>query len=104
VNTQEQLLSRYQATVTSWEPFILDSTLMGFAVAVTPEGSDNVNMATGKHLDAVFGHLVFVREGYLYNLVVAPGGFAGAASGDPDERVATNRRLEEELYRSITFP
>ena len=100
-NAQTQQLGRYKANILSREPIILDSTLMMFTMAVSPEGSSNVDMATGKALDVVLGHLVFCQNGFLYNLVVAPGGFV--AMRPPAELGETNRRLAEELYRSITF-
>ena len=100
-DAQTQLLGRYKATILSREPVILDSTVMIFTTAVSPGGSSAIDMATGKPLDVVLGHLVFWRNGYLYNLVVAPGGFA--AMRPPAELGRTNRRLVEKLYESITF-
>ena len=107
VGAQQQLLARYNALFLSREPLVLDSTLMVFTVAVSPEGSDNTDMATGKHLDVVFGHLVFIRGGFLYNLVAQPNGFeAGltAKNSNPQGELAQiDRRLIHALYRSIVF-
>ena len=106
-NVQEQLMARYQARLISRAPIVLDSTLMVFTVAVTPEGSENVDMATGKHLDAGFGHLVFIKGGFLYNLFVQPNGFAAAMApkdpNAPNGLVQTAKRLVQNLYRSIAF-
>ncbi|MBI1805694.1 MAG: hypothetical protein HYR76_01430 [Ignavibacteria bacterium] len=106
-NVQQQLMAHYDARLISREPVVLDSTLMVFTVAVSPEGSENVDMATGKHLDVGFGHLVFIKGGFLYNLFVQPNGFAAAmAPKDPNAPngvVQTARRLVQTLYRSIAF-
>jgi len=106
-NAQQQLMARYNARIMSREPVVLDSTLMIFTVAVSPEGSENVDMATGKHMDVVFGHLVFIKGGFLYNLLAQPNGFATAtASKDPnapDGLAQTVRRLVQNLYKSIAF-
>jgi hypothetical protein len=106
-NTQQQLMARYNANIISREPIVLDSTLMVLTVAVSPEGSENVNMATGKNLDAWFAHLVFVRNGFLYNLFQQPNGFAAATGSKdpnaPDGLGQTSKRLVRTLYRSIEF-
>jgi len=106
-NAQQQLMAHYDARLISREPVVLDSTLMVFSVAVSPEASDNVDMATGKHLDVIFGHLVFIKGDFLYNLFVQPNGFAAATSPKdpkaPDGLGQTARRLVQTLYRSIAF-
>jgi hypothetical protein len=99
-NMQQQLLARYNARVMSWEPLVLDSTLMVLVVAVAPEGSTNVNLATGKNLDAVFGHLVFIKGEFIYNLLAQPNAFATS----PQAELAQDaRRLVKKLYATIVF-
>jgi hypothetical protein len=100
-NVQKEMLASTNKQIVSREAVVLDSTLMIFTTAVSPGASSAVDMATGKALDVAFGHLVFCRNGYMYDLVVAPGGFA--AMRPAAELGEVNRRLAEELYRSITF-
>lgn len=104
---QQQFLTRLNARVVSWEPLVLDSTLTVFSVGVSPEGSKNINLATGKPMDVVFGHMVFIKGGFIYNLLAQPNAFATgktAPSSNPsDELVQTARRLVNELYTSIVF-
>lgn len=104
---RQQLLGPRNARVVSWEPLVLDSTLMVLTVAVSPEGSDNVNLATGKNQDAVFGNLVFIKGGFIYNLIAQLNAFqtgqAAKSSNLQDELAPVARRLVKELYATIVF-
>ncbi len=105
-NYQQQVMARFNGRILSREPLVLDSTLMVFTVAVSQEASDNIDMATGKHMDVVFGHMAFIRGGFFYNLKVEPNSFATqlAKTSNPSETLAQiNRRLIKQLYRSIAF-
>jgi len=108
LNAQNMLMARYQPRFVSREAILRDGTLMTLAISLTPSESGAVNLATGKPLDAVYAHLVFIRNGFLYILATRANDFAaGMAMGHggrpEDELGPIARRLVFELYQQIKF-
>ncbi len=107
MDAQQHLMAPFKARVMSREPLVRDATPMMFTLAVSPESSANVNLRTGKRFDVVFAHMVFVRDGFLYGLVVSPNGFVegqAAMSASPETELAkVDRNLMDKLYGSMVF-
>ena len=105
---QEQLMARYQPRLVSREAVLRDGTLMALAISVTPSESGAKNMTTGEPIDAVYSHLVFIRNGFLYILAARPNDFAaGMAMGQgvplEDKLGPMARQLVFNLYQQMTF-
>ena len=101
-------MARYQPRFVSREAILRDGTLMALAISVMPSESGAMNMTTGKPIDAVYAHLVFIRNGFLYILAARPNDFAaGMASSDggrlEDKLGPMARKLVFDLYQQITF-
>ena len=105
---QDQLMARYQPLFVSREAILRDGTLMALAISVTPSESGAMNMSTGKPIDAVYAHLVFIRNGFLYILAARPNDFAAAIAmghgGPPEAELGPRaRKLVFDLYQQMTF-
>jgi hypothetical protein len=105
---QDVLMARYQPRFVSREAILRDGMLMALAISVTPSESGAMNMTTGKPMDAVYAHLVFIRSGFLYILAARPNDFAaGIAMGHggrlEDELGPLARKLVFDLYQQMTF-
>ena len=101
-------MARYQPRFVSREAIVRDGTLMALAISVMPSESGAKNMATGKSIDAVYAHLVFIRNGFLYILAARPNDFAAGiamSDGGPleGELGPMARKLVFDLYQQITF-
>jgi hypothetical protein len=108
VDFQDHMIARYQGRLVSREAVLRDSTLMILTILVAPSESGSTDLATGKPIDVVYAHLVFIKNGFWYSLVTRPNDFAtGMALGHPghpeDTLAPFARRLAEGLYARITF-
>jgi len=105
---QEVLMARYQPRFVSREAMMRDGTLMALAISVTPSESGAMNMATGKSIDAVYAHLVFLRNDFLYILAARANDFAAGLAmsheGRPEDELGPIARKHVlDLYQQITF-
>jgi hypothetical protein len=105
---QDVLMARYQPRFVSREAILRDGTLMALAISVMPSESGAMNMTTGKPIDAVYAHLVFIRNDFLYILAARANDFAAGIAlghgGRPEDELGPiARRLVFELYQQIKF-
>ena len=87
---QDVLMARYQPRFVSREAILRDGMLMALAISVTPSESGAMNMTTGKPMDAVYAHLVFIRSGFLYILAARPNDFAAGMAMSDGGHLRTN--------------
>jgi hypothetical protein len=108
LEVQDELMARYQPRVVSREAILRDGVLMALAISITPSESGAMNMTTGKPIDAVYAHLVFIRNSFCYILAARPNdlaaGMAMSGGGSLEDKLGPMARKNVfDLYQQMTF-